>query len=290
MKRSLAVLLTVIALCGLFACASAATVDYVEVTKASSIRDQAGYGGKRIVLAQAGERYAYLGELNGWYKVRVDASTDGYLPANSGKIVHAVVYATDMPSGKATTTNKPVRVTQKPSGKTDTSNIGEILVITFCIAMSFVLFRGFIRLINKTNIRSISPRTPTINKTDISSKSPSTPTRNSIPEQPPYKNGYEYEQYVASQLRKQGYNRIQVTKKSGDFGADIICYDNSGRKIAIQCKCYSNKVGYDAIKEVLSAKQLFRCDDAYVITNSTFTKNATEAAKLGGVKLYERFR
>ena len=54
-------------------------------------------------------------------------------------------------------------------------------------------------------------------------------------------NGYEYEEYCANYLKKNGYTNITVTKGSGDHGVDIIACKN-GKKYAIQCKYYSNPV------------------------------------------------
>ena len=102
--------------------------------------------------------------------------------------------------------------------------------------------------------------------------------------------GYEYERYVACWLERKGYRDVGITPKSGDYGADIICYDRKKKKWAVQCKYYSKPVGYKAIEEVLGAAHYYGCGGAMVVTNSTFTRQAVEAANRTCVKLVDRVR
>lgn len=101
--------------------------------------------------------------------------------------------------------------------------------------------------------------------------------------------GYEYEKFVAEKLRKDGFNRVEVTQKSGDFGADIIAVDSNWKKVAIQCKKYSGTVGVKAVQEVLAAMRYYACDYGMVVTNSTFTSAAKEIANKTGVVLKDRY-
>ncbi len=103
-------------------------------------------------------------------------------------------------------------------------------------------------------------------------------------------NGHDYERYVACWLENQGYRDVKVTPKSGDYGADILCIDSDGYKVAVQCKLYQKPVGYKAVEEVLAAMHYYGCNIAMVVTNNTFTKQATSAAKKVGVKLIENVR
>lgn len=102
-----------------------------------------------------------------------------------------------------------------------------------------------------------------------------------------YQTPYEYEQYVGSLLTYKGYKNVQVTPKSGDYGADIICKDKKGNKYAVQCKMYSKPVGYKAVEEVLGAMHYYKCNKAIVVTNNTYTKQAVEAANKVGVVLWK---
>ena len=101
-------------------------------------------------------------------------------------------------------------------------------------------------------------------------------------------NGLAYEKYVADRLESMGYKRVNVTKSSGDFGADILAF-RDGKQYCIQCKRYSKPVGLHAIQEVYSAKSFYSCDIAMVITTSQFTKAAKEFAEKTGVVLIENF-
>lgn len=99
--------------------------------------------------------------------------------------------------------------------------------------------------------------------------------------------GLEYEHYVALQLTAKGFKKVEVTKASGDFGADILAIDSDGTLMCVQCKKYSSPVGIQAVQEVIGAKAYYKGSRAVVITNSSFTTAARELAKKSGVELYE---
>ena len=98
--------------------------------------------------------------------------------------------------------------------------------------------------------------------------------------------GEAYEQYVAQQLRMQGFRGVKITPKTSDFGADILCFDLRGNGCAIQCKYYSKPVGYKAVEETLAGARYYGCKRAILITNNKFTKNARKGAEKLGVELY----
>lgn len=101
--------------------------------------------------------------------------------------------------------------------------------------------------------------------------------------------GTVFEQYVGHRLLEAGYRNIQFTVASGDFGADIIAFDNEGRKVCFQCKRYSEPVGVAAVQQITSARIYYESARAVVVTNSTFTPAAKELAAKTGVELMERF-
>ena len=100
-------------------------------------------------------------------------------------------------------------------------------------------------------------------------------------------NGYEFEQYCADILKKNGFSNVYVTKSSGDFGIDILA-TKDGWKYAIQCKKYSSKVGNHAIQEAYSGKDYYNADIAVVITNNFFTPAAIETANSLNVELWNK--
>ena len=102
--------------------------------------------------------------------------------------------------------------------------------------------------------------------------------------------GWDYEQFVANRLGKEGYRNVRVTSGSGDFGADIIAYDRKNRKCCIQCKLYKSPVGVKAVQEIIAAREYYDGDVAMVITSSTFTNAALELAQSTGVVLRSNYK
>ncbi|APA82516.1 restriction endonuclease [Francisella tularensis] len=98
--------------------------------------------------------------------------------------------------------------------------------------------------------------------------------------------GQQFEHFCKDLLIKAGYNDVEVTKASGDQGADVIA-TKSGVKWAVQCKLYSNKLTNTAIQEVVGAIKYYSCDKAMVITNSDFTQSARALAKANCVRLID---
>ncbi|ASK64281.1 restriction endonuclease [Virgibacillus phasianinus] len=100
--------------------------------------------------------------------------------------------------------------------------------------------------------------------------------------------GYQFEEYLKVLFKGLGYRPI-VTKKSGDYGADVVLKGRN--KIVIQAKRYGYKhnVSMDAVREVFASMFFYKADEAWVITNSFFTKQAMILAKACGVKLLNRY-
>lgn len=96
--------------------------------------------------------------------------------------------------------------------------------------------------------------------------------------------GKHFELFVRDRLIARGYANIETTRGSGDMGADLIVRQN-GRVIVIQCKRYAGAVGLAAVQEVLGAKSFYQADEAWVITNSTFTPAARRLARSANVRL-----
>lgn len=94
------------------------------------------------------------------------------------------------------------------------------------------------------------------------------------------KKGIAYKRYVASILVRQGY-RVSFTKKSGDFGADILA-QRFGIRLCVQCKAY--KSGISAVQEVLGAMAYYGGQG--VVAATGFTKSARELAMRSNVLLW----
>ena len=99
--------------------------------------------------------------------------------------------------------------------------------------------------------------------------------------------GIEFENFVATLLKRNGYADVEVTKASGDYGVDILA-KKDGKKIAFQCKCYSSNLGVKPVQEVYSGGKMYNAHKFVVVTNAYFTKNAVALANQLGVELWSR--
>lgn len=98
--------------------------------------------------------------------------------------------------------------------------------------------------------------------------------------------GKTFEKYLEVLFRKLGY-KVERTRYIRDYGADLVTAKN-GVKTIIQAKRYKQKVGVKAIQEAVAAKGYYDCQEAMVVTNSVYTKQAMELARANGVKLWDR--
>jgi restriction system protein len=100
--------------------------------------------------------------------------------------------------------------------------------------------------------------------------------------------GEKFEFYLKKLFEDLGYRKIQTTKKTRDFGVDLIMFNETDKKIIIQAKRYKGTVGIDAINEVVGTRLPEKADEVWVVTNSYFTKPAIEHASKNAVKLINR--
>ena len=99
--------------------------------------------------------------------------------------------------------------------------------------------------------------------------------------------GVVFEEYVAKLMRFRGYS-VKMTKKTGDYGVDLLA-DKGGEHLAIQLKRYEKSVDREAVNDAVSGKNAYRTDAIpMVITNSKFTKEAREIARLNNCRLVDR--
>jgi restriction system protein len=98
--------------------------------------------------------------------------------------------------------------------------------------------------------------------------------------------GVEFELYLGKLFENMGY-KVDLIPATGDYGADLLL-KKDGKFIAVQAKRYSKTVGAASVQQVFSAKTYYRANEAWVVTNNTFTKNAWDLAKKSGVKLVDR--
>jgi restriction system protein len=98
--------------------------------------------------------------------------------------------------------------------------------------------------------------------------------------------GLQFEQCVAGLLKAQGYHRIRLTEQF-DYGVDITA-EKDGIHWGIQVKRNSGLVGANAVRQAVTALNIYGCDRAMVITNSSYSYVATELAVSNGCVLIGR--
>jgi hypothetical protein len=103
----------------------------------------------------------------------------------------------------------------------------------------------------------------------------------------PRERGIAFEQYLKAELERAGFDHVEITKTSGDYGADLLAVHGS-RRVIIQAKSYADKVGLEAVQEVQAAKRLYQAAEAWVVTDSEFTPNARVLATENGVRLVDK--
>ena len=109
--------------------------------------------------------------------------------------------------------------------------------------------------------------------------------------------GEEFEKYLQAFFEKKGY-RVSLTKKSGDFGADLIMHKNGhiDRRLKVslpettivQVKRYNKNVGIEAVQQIMAAKSFYNADKCAVATNQYFTPAAQKLAAANDVVLWDR--
>lgn len=99
--------------------------------------------------------------------------------------------------------------------------------------------------------------------------------------------GHDFEYYCAELLKRRGFQEVEVTKGSGDYGIDILA-EKDGVTYAIQCKCYGTPVGVKAVQEAYAGRDYYDRMVGAVLTNQYFTQPAVEAAKKLKILLWDR--
>ena len=90
--------------------------------------------------------------------------------------------------------------------------------------------------------------------------------------------GRDFEHYCAELLRRRGFQEVEVTKGSGDYGIDILA-EKDGVTYAVQCKRYAAPVGVKAVQEAYAGRDYYDRMVGAVLTNQYFTQPAVEAAR-----------
>jgi restriction system protein len=98
--------------------------------------------------------------------------------------------------------------------------------------------------------------------------------------------GVQFEYFLKLIFIQKGY-KVQTTKVTGDYGADLIMTVGD-KRIVVQAKRYSKRVGIKAIQEVVSSIAYYKATEGWAVTNNEFTDAAVQLAKANGIRLIER--
>ena len=99
-------------------------------------------------------------------------------------------------------------------------------------------------------------------------------------------NGVEFENVLGLLFKRMNY-KVEITKASGDQGADLII-SKKGIRTVVQAKCYTNNVSNKAVQEIVAAITYYGAEKGMVVTNSYFTKGAKELAEANNIILWNR--
>lgn len=98
--------------------------------------------------------------------------------------------------------------------------------------------------------------------------------------------GSEFEERLAILFSRLGY-KVERTGRVGDYGVDLVI-ERNGIRTAVQAKCYKGNVHPDSVQQVNTGKNMYHCQEAIVVTNRNFTKEAWRLARSVDVKLWSR--
>lgn len=101
-----------------------------------------------------------------------------------------------------------------------------------------------------------------------------------------YMSGIEFEHYLKQYFTKLGFY-AEVTKATGDYGADLIL-EKHGVISVVQAKRSQSKINNKAIQEIVAAKKYYNATHGIVVTNNYFTDNAINLAKHNNIELIDR--
>src|SRR5687767_3174815 len=99
--------------------------------------------------------------------------------------------------------------------------------------------------------------------------------------------GHTFERYLQTLFVRHGYGVEHVGANGGDYGGDLLIRKN-GTRTLVQAKRYSKNVGVPAVQQAVTAKAMYDCTEAMVVTNSGFTQQARNLAQANRVRLVAR--
>ncbi|PJN25475.1 restriction endonuclease [Kitasatospora sp. CB02891] len=97
-----------------------------------------------------------------------------------------------------------------------------------------------------------------------------------------------FEEMCRALLDRDGFSGALRVGGAGDLGADVIAYDEDGRKVVAQCKRYSRPVGSREVQTFNgTARPVHRAEVAVMVGLSGFTGPARTFARQQGIHLVD---
>jgi restriction system protein len=101
--------------------------------------------------------------------------------------------------------------------------------------------------------------------------------------------GSEFEHWVARLMRASGCRRVRVSGGAGDMGADVTGYSPDGRRLVVQCKRYSTKVGSPEVQRFAgTAHHIHSADVALLVTTNYLTAQGADVARRCHISVVDR--
>lgn len=99
-----------------------------------------------------------------------------------------------------------------------------------------------------------------------------------------HEKGRRFEIKCINRLKDLGFENVEKTSESGDYGGDIVANLN-GIKYLFQCKDHNKRKGVGPVQEVYAAKNLYNANVCVAISSLGFTAQAYNLAKTDFVLL-----
>jgi len=97
--------------------------------------------------------------------------------------------------------------------------------------------------------------------------------------------GRQFEDQMVIWLQNYGFNTVVKTEYF-DKGVDLLA-SMPGHLVGVQVKRSTKPVGVGAVRAVVAGKKAYGCSAAMVITNSSFTSQAINLAKINNCRLVD---
>ncbi len=90
-------------------------------------------------------------------------------------------------------------------------------------------------------------------------------------------------------LRPLGYTGIRVVGGAADLGVDVICRDEAGSVVAIQCKRHrpERDISSSAVQTFMGGMMAHDADKGIIVTTSAFSAPARDLATLHNIRLID---